>query len=425
MATNSVWPINQIFTPTGFPIHTYVDRDDAGVERSIQNAFETPGTVISISGPSKSGKTVLVKKIVGDDNLIQISGGSIDSPDQLWDDVLARLAVPAETTTTHSLANNNDKKGGVTLGMKGVASVDLSLGHSRTGSRSISQKFITSKLDSVVSMLMESTKVIFIDDFHYMNRALQNRIARQIKSAAENSVHFCIASVPHRSDDVVRSNPELRGRTVNIDTEFWDIDELKRIGSIGFPKTGLSVTDVDISRLAAEACNSPQLMQALCLEFGRSIQVNTTVDEDLYHKVLSETAKRTDYTSLVRAMHQGPRLRRERNQFDFIDGSFGDVYRAVLLAISKGEPNLTWNYIDLRQAISNVCVSQRPTGSSFVDACKAISNIARDNAPQQRIIEWDSTNNGTLSIVDPYFLFFIRQSILINKIGRRQSSYGK
>ncbi|WP_375420178.1 hypothetical protein [uncultured Sphingomonas sp.] len=303
--------------------------------------------------------------------------------------------------------------------MKGVASIDLSLGQGRGATKSVSQKFLTSKFDAVVSALSESDKVIFIDDFHYMNRTLQNRIARQIKSAAESSVHFCIASVPHRSDDVVRSNPELRGRTVNIDTEFWDADELKRIGGIGFPKAGIVVGEEQIGRLSAESCKSPQLMQAICLEFGRSINGGDVVDDALYQKVLGETAKRTDYTSLVKAMHQGPRLRRERNQFDFIDGTSGDVYRAVLLAISKGEPNLTWSYVDLRQAILNVCVSQRPTGSSFVDACKAVSSIARENAPQQRIIEWDSTNNGTLSIVDPYFLFFLRQSSLIGKIGRK------
>lgn len=303
--------------------------------------------------------------------------------------------------------------------MKGVLSTELSLGHTRGASKSLAQKFPTNKLDAVVAALSETSRVIFIDDFHYMNRALQNRIARQIKSAAENSVHFCIASVPHRSDDVVRSNPELRGRTVNIDTEFWQGEELKRIGEIGFPKAGLDIGGKDLTRLSNESCNSPQLMQALCLEFGRSVISGSHINDDLYHNVLTETAKRTDYSSLVRAMHQGPRLRRERNQFDFADGSSGDVYRAVLLALSRGEPTLTWNYIDLRQAISNVCVSAKPTGSSFVDACKAISKIARDNAPQQRIVEWDATNNGTLSIVDPYFLFFIRQSTLLAKIGRR------
>ncbi len=349
----------------------------------------------------------------------------MESSDQLWDVVLSRLNIPGETTRVSSLANNNDKKGGVTIGVKGIASVDLGMGHAKSATKSVSHKFITSRLDAIVESLAETEKVVFIDDFHYTNRALQNKIAKQIKSAAESSVHFCIASVPHRSDDVVRSNPELRGRTVNIDTEFWETDELKRIGIIGFPKAGVVVSESNIDRLANEACNSPQLMQALCLEFGRAVAAGQLVDDALFHSVLTETAKRTDYSSLVRAMHQGPRLRRERNQFDFVDGTYGDVYRSVLLAISKGEPNLTWNYVDLRQAIANVCTNAKPTGSSFVDACKAVSGIARENSPQQRIIEWDSTNNGTLSIVDPYFLFFVRQSSLLSKIGKRYPDTSK
>jgi Fe-S cluster assembly ATPase SufC len=96
--TDEIPPLKRIFTPTGYPTYTYVDRNDAGVERSIRNAFDTDGTVVSISGPSKSGKSVLVKKIVGDEKLVQISGGSIENADALWDNVLARLGIDIELT---------------------------------------------------------------------------------------------------------------------------------------------------------------------------------------------------------------------------------------------------------------------------------------------------------------------------------------
>ena len=62
---------------------------------------------------------------------------------------------------------------------------------------------------------MKATYVVFIDDFHYIERGVREEIGRQIKAAAEKGIRICTASVPHRSDDVVRSNPELRGR-VNI-----------------------------------------------------------------------------------------------------------------------------------------------------------------------------------------------------------------
>ena len=55
----------------------------------LQEAFSIPKMIISISGPSKSGKTVLVNKVVSADQLIPISGASIKSADDLWLKVLA------------------------------------------------------------------------------------------------------------------------------------------------------------------------------------------------------------------------------------------------------------------------------------------------------------------------------------------------
>lgn len=50
-----------VFTPGSFPVHTYVHRIDLDVEQQLRDALATPGQLISISGPSKSGKTVLVE----------------------------------------------------------------------------------------------------------------------------------------------------------------------------------------------------------------------------------------------------------------------------------------------------------------------------------------------------------------------------
>lgn len=63
-----------VFKINGFPEHTYVDRSEVRLETLLADAFEIDNVVVSISGPSKSGKTVLVSKTVNGDNLIPISG---------------------------------------------------------------------------------------------------------------------------------------------------------------------------------------------------------------------------------------------------------------------------------------------------------------------------------------------------------------
>ena len=52
-----------VFTPNKVPTITYVQRDEEA-EQKTRDAFEIPNIVVSLSGPSKSGKTVLVNKVV-------------------------------------------------------------------------------------------------------------------------------------------------------------------------------------------------------------------------------------------------------------------------------------------------------------------------------------------------------------------------
>jgi nicotinamide riboside kinase len=64
----------EVFTPTDVPTLTYVERASRNFEADLRNAFNIPKMIVSISGPSKSGKTVLVTKVVAPENLIHIYG---------------------------------------------------------------------------------------------------------------------------------------------------------------------------------------------------------------------------------------------------------------------------------------------------------------------------------------------------------------
>jgi len=62
----------------------------------LGEALSIPNMIVSLSGPSKSGKTVLVNKVVGADNLIPLSGASLRTPADLWRNTLAWMDVPTE-----------------------------------------------------------------------------------------------------------------------------------------------------------------------------------------------------------------------------------------------------------------------------------------------------------------------------------------
>src|SRR5271165_5715089 len=93
--------------------------------------------IISLTGPSKSGKTVLVKKVVGE-NLIPLSGATIRSGDALWSKVLGWMEVPdqrtekTETAISMEATANAGGKIGVPLVAQGEAKAGGKLGGERT-----------------------------------------------------------------------------------------------------------------------------------------------------------------------------------------------------------------------------------------------------------------------------------------------------
>jgi len=79
---------SEVFIPTSYPKHTYVQRNEQHQERLLTEWLRTSTTIASIAGPSKAGKTVLVQRVVGEKNLIVVSGASIRTADQLLERVL-------------------------------------------------------------------------------------------------------------------------------------------------------------------------------------------------------------------------------------------------------------------------------------------------------------------------------------------------
>ena len=60
--------------------------------------------MISLSGPSKSGKTVFIEKNIGKDRLIQVTGAGITEANKLWDRVFDIVGTPVARRTATSSA---------------------------------------------------------------------------------------------------------------------------------------------------------------------------------------------------------------------------------------------------------------------------------------------------------------------------------
>lgn len=105
--------VQDVFTPGDFPEHTYVERGQGELENRLEHQLRRSGAIISLSGPSKSGKTVLVERVVGSDNLVAVYGGEVESVEELWNEVLDGLGAPHGTESVSASTSESQTSGNI------------------------------------------------------------------------------------------------------------------------------------------------------------------------------------------------------------------------------------------------------------------------------------------------------------------------
>lgn len=407
----------EVFTPGKLPEITYVDEHLKGRAQALADALDTGAVVISLSGPSKSGKTVFIEKNVGKSRLVQVTGAGITEANRLWDRVFDIIGTPTARKKTSAssfegaIGGKIGGEAGILVSANGEVSAEGKWCKSNVEELDVAVDY----LQLLIRELSGTGLVVFVDDFHYIPKPVQIEISNQIKEAIRNGVSFVVASVPYHSDDAIRANPDLRGRTVKIDFDYWRPEDLAKIANLGFAALNATASPAYVLALASEAAGSPQLMQSLCLTtcFENNTRENQepaiqlASDREAIDRICRRTAATTDYSSTVGMMNDGPRTRgQDRKSYLTNDGDVIDVYPLVLRAVALDPPELTQRYPNLQRRIQSLCPKEQPSGSSVTGACAHIATIANESE-NRNIIEWDSEND-VLDVLDPYLLFYLR-----------------
>ena len=421
------YKVGDVFTPNDQPTITYVIRAGRSLEQGLRDHFETKNVVVSISGPSKTGKTVLIRNVLDMDYVIPLSGSSTKSIEDFFNQIFNWIEVPVErsTSTNRSVGASASASGGGELGLPLFAKGKADLSGSAQGevAKGTTEVSAENPFQKIVREIGNSDFTVFVDDFHYIPDDTQVELAKVIKSLSENGVRICTASVPHRAEDVVRANPELRGRLAGVDITEWHEEDLIKIAEQGFEALNIELDNTTVSRLAEFAHGSPQLMQVLCLNLCRSLGVRKTQEEKqrievgdaAFDEALEVTATFANSAKLTQTLHSGPKVKGQpRMQYDFKDGTRGDVYRAILLGITADPVRKEFSYDEIYNRVKEVCVSEYPTGQSMSQSLTYMNNLVEKMFQSNIYFEWDEEN---LYIVDPYLAFYLRCSGKLRELG--------
>lgn len=189
------------------PTLTFVNRNDVNYEDELRAVSRANKVLVSLFGPSKSGKTVLLERVIGEANLIKVSGATIEKAEDVWRGVLSKLG--GAVTRHEAVTETSRRESGQKIGLEGAvpliatAKGEASFGQSRQSSLERKEGGETNLMYEVEKKIAGTHQFVLIDDFHYIaSREVQVRLAQQIKDMFERGV-------PVRR--YVRIDPRLRG----------------------------------------------------------------------------------------------------------------------------------------------------------------------------------------------------------------------
>jgi hypothetical protein len=402
----------EIFVPGGFPRHTYNPRLDHQLEERLAEATQNLCKLVTVTGQTKSGKTVLARKILPPEAAIWVDGGAVAQEDDFWQILIERLGLFQSKATEQKKLSARKIIGKGTAQAsfffaKGTGEVGAELEKSRSTGTTSGQ--ILSSRVAALKGLAAFRRPLVIDDFHYVPRTLQASIVRALKPLIFDGLAVVLIAIPHRRYDALKVEKEMTGRIFPIQIPVWSESELIFIPSTGFKLLGIEVPEDRVYRFAREAIGSPHLMQDFCRNMSRRLQSNeamtaSSVPVEKIFVDVAESIGRPIFEKLAR----GPRQRSDRLQRQLKNGRTVDIYQLVLHALAHLKPSLvSFEYEELRAAIREVSGSQIPQLHEVARVLKHMAQIAATDQSSTPVIDFEE-DEKKLHITDPFFAFYLR-----------------
>jgi hypothetical protein len=402
-----------VFVPGGFPRHTYNPRVDLQLERKLEESRDNLCKLVTVTGQTKSGKTVLARRVLPREECVWVDGGTVSAEEDFWQVVLEQLDLfqgTEETTgseTTATLSGSGKTSAGIVV-VKGSAELGGEISQRRSKSRTRARA-VSSRV-AALRGLKDQNVALVIDDFHYLPKEIQGSTIRALKQPIFDVLPVAIIAIPHRRYDAIRVEKEMTGRVAPIDIPSWSETELEFISFTGFGLLGVQIPPGLGGRLAGEAIGSPHLMQDFCRTIcrmssaqGQLGDIGLVAPDDVFRDV-AETIGRPIFDKLAR----GPRQRSDRIQRDLKDGQVVDIYELVLHALAHLRPGLvSFEYEDLRAAIREVSATQIPQLHEVARVLKHMASIAANDQSSTSVIDFEEEDKK-LHITDPFFAFYLR-----------------
>ena len=403
---------SDVFVAGRTPVITYNPRDERHLESEVRSYLGQTGKALTVSGPTKSGKTVLLERLLPAHEAIWITGSDLKTVDDLWAKIVDWLGLYDMLEVQQSSSTAEGVGVEFQIGVPKVLSAgskftdDQTTGSSATYGR-------TRRLSDVAKEGILALPVpIVIDDFHYVSDDLKIDVTRAVKGLIPHT-HVVMIAVPHEAFEAVRAEPDMNGRVWQLSIEPWNEDELRFIARAGFQALGIVDADEAIgTALAANSQGAPFLMQQLCHDFvlgegvlGTQVPPRELTPPSAWANFFRRVANRMP-PGVFDALRKGPNTRgQERAERLLKSGERTDIYGAVLYGIARLGPRSSIRYPVLVRKLEEILV-EAPRSHHVTNALGHMAGIAAEaRGAGDAALDY---KNDTLHILDPFLSFYLR-----------------
>jgi hypothetical protein len=408
--------VSDVFVTVGQPTITYVKRSDGQYEKAINRALDERGQLCLITGPSKTGKTTLYKNVLTERGeiplVIRCSKGL--SCKEIWRQALERIDFSRTVSRssagaiTRSAEFEASGEGGWAFLAKISAKFKRVVGSSQTDSEVIERVLAEPSADLLVDVLKNINHVLVIEDFHYLSEESKIELFQQWKQFTDEGVTVIVVETSHRAVDIANSNKDLIGRIAHVDCQNWDLNDLRKICTLGMNELKKMPSKEVVELIVRESVGLPILTQQICLEIFELAGVKT-VSEARSQKIpfsvrsvkraLNSVAstRYSTFNSYYNTIVKGPREKsRKYSTYEIVVACF--TVDPLMFSMSRREIAERINKMGLD-------ANSTPPSPSINSTLGALAKFQERRGLE--LLEW-RPSESVLHILEPTFLFYIR-----------------
>ena len=409
--------VSDIFKTTGQPTITYVERDSGKLELDLEAAILNRGSLCLVTGPSKTGKTTLYKRVLQKMKLVPLVVRCDKNlgATEFWRRCLEQVNFSRlrELHEQDEIETSFMAKIGAKLGWTWLAEAtgELSAEISSTTSEARAKELVLAEPSPMhlIPALRKLPYVLVVEDYHYLLPDVQIALFQQWKAFVDEEVSAIIVGTTHHALDIISSNTELLGRLTHIHIESWRPDDLKRIVFQGFTFLELPYEQRHVDEIAIESVGLPIITQSICegiflskeiTKHKKGVDVNVS-REELQNVMRSTAAKKfQSFSHYYDKLTVGPRKRARKY----------DTYELVLACFASSPIAFGLARHEIMERLNRLPIHKTriPPEGSVNSMLKALRPF--QDKQSFELLEWIE-DESKLYILEPSFLFYLRWGI--------------